>query len=398
MGDMRVAACFLAAAVLFSVAQAQEFKGVLYQTPKGWQEDVEGDAKIFAPKDLKSGEILAVIMTGAVPTNGADWQKQFSDTIALANDGAKVTAESKIEKRETSGLTVFVQSMALDHKEIGKHSRLYSQVSQGDQRVFVTVIINKDELLEKHSEAVMELISSLKFKAKGTPDKGASTAGKIPTGNTPDLISGTPGWLPSGKGVPIPAAAIVNGKPVGLWWKWYYDAGTSRTKSVIHIYLPDGTRASNPRLGGGLLFDLAGQKAQRGATGVGTFSITNGQIVEMYDGFENKAEFVAGKDSSGVFFKIGGGSFRPLTLATTQEIVGQWKGAGVEYRFKSDGTYETGMAQGNGDFAVVGHAVGRYVVDGYLIQLVPSDGASYITIIAKSGTGLVIGSESFTKR
>lgn len=56
------------------------------------------------------------------------------------------------------------------------------------------------------------------------------------------------------------------------------------------------------------------------------------------------------------------------------------------------------MARANGDFAVVGHAVGKYVVEGYLILLVPSDGASYITIVAKSGTGLVIGSESFSKR
>ena len=398
---MRLAACLLLAATLITGVFAQEFKGVTYKKPVGWDEAVQGDAKVFAPKGLKEGEVLAVIMTGAVPTNGSSWEKQFAETIALANDGGKSSNESKVEKREVTGAILLVQSMGLDHKQIGKHSRLYAQVSLGEQRVFVTVISNKDALLEKHAEAVMELIGSLAFKSANSTQPATSTApanGRIPTGNTPDSYLGSVGWLPSGKGVPIPRPDVVNGKPVGLWWKFTYDPSALRTKAVVHIYLPDGTRASNPRLGGGMLYDLAGQRAQKGTTGVGTFVISGGQMVERYDGFESKGAFVVGTSGGAMHFKIGGAVFYQLLPMSSQSILGQWKGPGVEYKFKADGTYETGMAQSNGDWAITGFNTGTYILDGYLILLQPKDAPSFVSIVGRAGTELILGKTFYSKR
>ena len=74
-------------------------------------------------------------------------------------------------------------------------------------------------------------------------------------------------WLPSGKGVPIPAPAIVKGSPVGMWFKTQYDSTTFNNRPILHIYLADGTRASNPRLGGGLIYDIEGQRKQKGKQG-----------------------------------------------------------------------------------------------------------------------------------
>jgi hypothetical protein len=398
---MRIAACFLLATALIAGAFAQEFKGVTYKKPAGWDEAIEGDAKIFAPKGLKEGDLLAIIMTGAVKSNGSSWELQFTDTIALANDGGKASGASKVEKRSGNGVELMIQTLELDHKEIGKHSRLYAQVSKGEQRVFVTVLIGKESLMEKYGEGVADFLGSLSFKAAATaPSAGPAVAakGKIPTGETPGFYPGSVGWLPSGKGVPVPKPALVGGKPVGLWWKFTYDPSASRTKAVIHIYLADGTRASNPRLGGGMLYDLAGQRAQKGHTGVGTFAISGGQFVERYDGFENKGAYKVGSDSAGPVFNLGGAAFHRLQTASGQAILGQWKGPGIEYKFKADGTYETGLAQSNGDWAIVGFNTGTYVLDGYLIMLSPKNGPGFVCIVGKTGTGLIIGNTFYEKR
>lgn len=63
---------------------------------------------------------------------------------------------------------------------------------------------------------------------------------------------------------------------------------------------------------------MEGQQSQPGANGVGTFAIGGGQIVERYDGFENRYPYAANGDS----FQEGGITFRPLFPATNQSIVG----------------------------------------------------------------------------
>jgi len=394
---MRLIAC-LAFLLTYCGAFSQEFKGVLYKAPAGWEQGVEAEAKVLAPKGLKQGEVLVIIMTGAIPSNGSSWEKQFTDTIAIANDKGKTSQASEVQTRDTGTTKLLVQTVQLDLAPMGKHSRLYAQVSQGDQRVFVTVVINKNSLMEKYGSAVSDFLANLSFKsapgAVANPIITPST-GKIPTGDTPDLFPGAVGWRPSGKGVPIPAPAIVNGKPVGLWWKATTDG---MLKKVTHVYLADGTRASNPRLGGGRLFDLAGQRAQKGVTGVGTFAIAGGQIVERYDSFETKAAYVTGSDGSGTFFKIGRAMFRPLIQVTEKSIVGKWQGPASTYVFQPDGTYQSAATMGDPDIAVGSVQSGRYVLDGYLIMLQPKDGPLEINRIGFAGPMLAKGSIFYYRR
>ena len=199
--------------------------------------------------------------------------------------------------------------------------------------------------------------------------------GRIPTGSTPRLYPGMPGWLPSGTGVPIPNPAIVDGKPVGLWWQ----ASGGSGRAEVRVYLPNGVRASNPSLGGPRTYDLDGQQKQPGATGVGTFAIGGGQIVERYDGFENRYPFSTKQDS----FQVGGATFRPLLPVTDKDIVGAWQGPGFNFDFKADGTLTYGTD------AILNR--GRYVVDGYLIHIQPERNAGWVELIGNTGVFLVRG-------
>lgn len=184
----------------------------------------------------------------------------------------------------------------------------------------------------------------------------AAPTGRIPTGVTPNLYPGMPGWLPSSSGVPLPDPAMVDGKPVGLWWRAAGALGTAD----VRVYLPHGVRASNPRLGGPRLYDLEGQRRQPGAKGVGTFDIGGGQIVERYDGFENRYGYAATRDS----FQVGGATFRPLLPVTGRSIVGSWRGPRLNFDFREDGTVVYGTD--------VIPKRGRYELDGYLLQILPT--------------------------
>lgn len=237
---------------------------------------------------------------------------------------------------------------------------------------------------ESGAEACREdfigLLRSIRINAAAVPAVSASPAApaeprRIPTGITPGLYPGMPGWLPSGSGLPIPEAAIVDGKPVGLWWQVSGGMGSAD----VRVYLANGVRASNPRLGGPRLFDLEAQKRQPGANGVGSFAIGGGQIVERYDGFENRYAFTASRDS----FQIGGATFRPVYPVTGNAIVGAWKGPGFNFEFYADGTLTYGTD------AILNR--GRYVVDGYLIQILPERNAGWVELIGHTGVFLVRG-------
>lgn len=392
---MRVAACLLLAVALIAAAFAQEFKGVTYKKPAGWDEAVEGDAKIFVPKGLKEGELLAIIMTGAVKSNGSSWELQFTDTIALANDGGKILEAGEVQKKEGAAMTLLVQTLNLDHKEIGKHSRLYAQVSQGEQRVFVTVLIGKESLMEKFGDGVADFLGNIGFKSAPvvkSPPAANSGRGKIPTGKTPNLFMGNQGWLPSGKGLPIPAAKVVNGKPQGLWWR--LEQTSSGLKPQLQLFMPNGVQTKFPRMGGGMLFDYVGEKAQSGTNSLGTFNVANGMITESLNGYDQRRPFNAGSDADGAFFRAGGFTFRPLVPMTYKSLAGVWVSKSSEYEFREDGTYEAGTLRSTAQWTQGSSVKGKYVLDGFLLMLVPDDGSGATVerfglagnMVAKSGT------------
>lgn len=375
------------------IAVGQEHGGVLYRVPSGWVERSEGDAKIFTPKGLKDSEMLAIILTPATAATSDSKRKQFEAAVAAANGSAKVLTASEVDEKTQGEVSRLVQVQNLESPDLGKHSRMYAMVFDGKQRVLAMMITNRDALIEPNLEAITNFFGSLQFKP-------SSQSGKIPTGDTPDAYMGSRGFLPSGRGVPIPTADLVNGKPQGLWWRLELDS-YSVLHPVAQIYLANGVRAHNPRLGSGSLFDLEGQKRQKGNTGVGSFTIAGGQMVEKYDGFENRGAFASGTDGSGKFFKIGATVFRPLTTATPKAIVGKWTGVGAvrsQYEFLPDGTYRCGQIVDTGDWAAGVTTSGTYTLEGYLLMLRPSSGPIQIDLVGFDRTILMIGTTFHTRK
>ncbi len=223
-------------------------------------------------------------------------------------------------------------------------------------------------------------------------------SGGLPTGNTPDLYPGGVGWLPSGRGVPIPEARVVDGRPEGLWWHWQTTSASKMNAGLI-LFLADGTRATNPRLGGGLAFDLEGQRAQRGSTGVGTFEVNDGKLVQHGDGYTSTDDFETGSDRDGDFFKTGAARHMPLAPPTEDGLIGTWGTPGGKFVFNADGTYESGLVDVGRDYTLAAGSRGRWLLDGYLIQFQPNGGPSWISIIGATGDRfIVIGSSIYDRK
>lgn len=246
---------------------------------------------------------------------------------------------------------------------------------------YVSVLFNASnaEAVEACSADAARIYGSIRLNAATPAPAAQPTRSAIPTGNTPQLFPGMPGWLPSGAGVPIPDPAFVNGAPVGLWWSGEVDAG-GMLKPLVYMFLSGGVRASQPRLGGPRLYDLEGQKRQAGTTGVINFAIENGMLVERSGFGTFRAAYSTGNDANGPFFKHGGAVFRPLRPATAAAIAGHWRGSDAEIIFAADGTFRYGAGYS-----------GRYVVDGYLIHMMPSNGAAWVNRVGLGGDMLVYG-------
>lgn len=385
------------------MARAAEFNGVTYTKPAGWNESVESGAKIFVPKALKDGELFVVLLTGAAPSNGKTWEKQFEEAISAANDGGKVLKPGKTEKVSGSKLTIFTQGFELDHKDIGKHSRLYIQVCDAKQRTFLTVLMNKDSLVDTYGDDFGSLLASIGFKATekaqppATVPNKSSSSSKIPIGNTPRMYMGMVGWRPSGNGLPIPSPAVVGGRPQGIWYELSAPEYASLEADIV-VFMPNGQYAIKPRLGGGNLFDYHGQRGTPGETGAGTFSMAGSQITTSYDRYVNKAPFSQGKNSAGNFIKIGGETYYPLNQVSMKTLAGRWRAGSTEYVFKEDGTFSRASLLANGRDAVGQRDSGTYVLDGYLIHIKPANGADWINLIGiGGGKSLLIGNLTYTR-
>lgn len=372
-----------------------------YTVPKDWGETSQDGVKILSPKGLGDDKVFAVLLTPVADLDQGTGRKQLARLLKEIHEGAKVIESSEVQSKTTEGVEIVSQTVVLDAPDIGKHARLYFLIAEGKRYTLAFVMTNEDALIDKYGEAAMDLIGSVKLSGgpkaeSGKPTDNVSAASKIPTGHTPDLFAGMPGWLPSGKGLKIPEPSLTGGKPMGLWYKVTHDT-TGRARATLHVYLDGGIRASHPRLGGPRLYDHEGQKAQRGKTGVGTFSIAGGQIVERHDGYEQKAAFRTGKDSDGSFFEIGGARFRPLLPLTTQTLVGHWRGFGEEYKFFADGTFQYGTSTGTGEWRAAAGGSGTYTLDGYLLHVKPQQGAAWIDVAGRAGPMLVKGSSMLVR-
>jgi hypothetical protein len=215
----------------------------------------------------------------------------------------------------------------------------------------------------------------------------------MPTGNTPNLYPGSPGWLPSGRGVAIPEARVVDGKPEGLWWHWQLTSD-SKMNAGLTLFLADGTCATDPRPGGGLLFDLEGQRAQPGST-LGTFEVTGGKLVQHYERFTSNDPF----EETSEGFSLGPQKHMPLSPPTQRGLVGNWSTPGGKFIFRDDGTYESGMVALDGRYTLAAGAQGTWMLDGYLVRISPSGAAPWITTVGVTGADfLVMGSTIYNRK
>ncbi|GMU60228.1 MAG: hypothetical protein AMXMBFR34_19910 [Myxococcaceae bacterium] len=220
------------------------------------------------------------------------------------------------------------------------------------------------------------------------PASPSATSSAIPTGDTPGLFPGMPGWKPSGRGTAIPEAAF-DGAPRGLWWAPRMDG--AQTSCRVILFLADGTYADGPRPGGPRLIDLEGQRAENGTTGVGTFDVSGGSITMRHDGFSSTEPLTSGDDDDGTWFAIRSLKYRPVAEVPRDTLVGTWKTAGSRYVFHDDGTFE--MGQVSLEAWAGASRKGRWTLDGYLLMLEPFDNAGWITTVGSTvgGRFLIVG-------
>ncbi len=427
------------AGVASTAAQAQEFRGLRYRLPLGWTATDTRDVRVLTPRPGRSATpAMGVIIAGAEAATREDIRAQLGAIAGRWHAGLTVTDSGDILPTDLgAGGTLLMQRFTVQLPDGSNHTRFLTVVFRGGQRGIALMVVSSETEWNNRQRDIRTVLSGLQIgTASGnqaivapavangllsaapivatspappltpvpsnmpTSAPSASSSERLPTGDTPDLFAGSPGWLPSGRGIPIPPARIVSGRPQGLWW--YYQADGSRlgmsVKSVV--FLADGVTASSPRFGAGDLIDVEGQRAQRGNTGVGTFTVSGGVITQDRDGYRNSDPFTSGTDGDGPFFKAGARLYRALRPATSAHLLGSWRAPGVQYVFRADGTYLDGTLD---DDEATRRATpggrGRWQLDGYLLELRPNSGSSYITTIGATGDKyLVIGNAVFSPR
>ncbi len=160
----------------------QEHRGVLYQTPAGWQAVTEGQTKLFSPRGLKEPNFLAIVLTPATLSNSETNRKQFVSTVVSANFGATVTFAGDVDENTSGKISVFTQAQTIEIKDLGKQSRLYAMLFVDKRKTLVIVTSSRDSLLTKYRDQVSQFITTLRLKGPATKSKGGTVISPPPKG------------------------------------------------------------------------------------------------------------------------------------------------------------------------------------------------------------------------
>lgn len=349
-------------------AKPVQFKGVEYTLPAGWKAAQNGDAQILSPSGMPANKLLAVMIIPAIPKSDKSWKETFQAFLDAATKTVTVVSKSEIQSTTRAPYELFVQVQKQKSKDLGEYDCLYQMVATDQSAAATAVLTNDDQLTAKYRDDITAIMRSSHPMPVSKPI--ASTT-KIRTGETPRMYPGSNGWLPSGKGTPIPRAHLQNGKPIGMWMNAGFD---SSQKSAIFstIFLADGTMVQNPRFGGGNLIDIAGQVSNpNDVKSVGKWSISGGKLTIDINGGHDSQKFTTGKDENGEFFMFGVAKYSPCAPVTPEFLAGSWRVPGsTQYDFAKDGTAKYGYAfQGSNSAVGGGNATGRWILDGYLVAV-----------------------------
>jgi len=213
-------------------------------------------------------------------------------------------------------------------------------------------------------------------------------------------VPGDPQFRPSGHGKRIPAPAIVNGAPQGLWWTY---TTTGAPTAYGTVFFPDGMALHYYRPGGPDLADLEGMKSNHGSGDIGTWSLANNKISIHFGELQRSTAFSVQRDQSGELFKAGSEIYRPATPLTASALAGTWQIHGVgDFTFARDGEVRTtiGMIGSvHGLDYKDGPIKGTWSLDGYLLTMTfPGEGARVLPVFQVSSTEIVITSRFYTRR
>lgn len=391
-------------------AHADVASGVRFAVPAGWAAADRDGLRVVAPTNLATGELMVAMIAGVQAASGTP-DAQLAALAATYNAGATVGASS------ASALTdlgkagkLYLQQFQVTAPDLGEHRRILAILVRGSQRAVVLVVFSNDAVLAKHGAGMTALLKSLAIDPRAVvqpappappaaaPPAAApvATGGHLATGDTPDRYPGSPGWMPSGRGVAIPVTKLVGGRPQGLWWRYHVNG--SAMAPLLMAFLPDGTYVVHPRPGSGQLLDIAQQRKQPGSNGVGTFTIADGRYTHVVDGYTTTDTFKAGTDKNGEWFEVGAGRHYPLVPATPAFLVGTWTGGGNRLVFRADGTYEYGHITNNAEVTIAAGARGTFQLDGYLLALRPTQYDPYTSVAGRSGTLLVVGMTTYSRQ
>jgi hypothetical protein len=317
-----VASLSLALALCWSmVARADEVGSVRFSVPAGWAARDHNGSRVILPSSLGKDELMLGIVLGVQPIAGTPTAK-IDEVANLVDADVQVHSSSAVAsgQRGPAG-TLYLRSFEVSSEEIGKHARVIAILVRGKQCAVTLFLVSNTTTLDKYAAGFQAVLASLEIAGDtSTPASAAPATTGVPTGDTPDNYPGSSGFRPSGRGVRVPAARVVKGRPEGMWWA--PQARNGGLSALRVIYLADGTCATAPRPGGPRLFDLEGQ---RRLGGVGTCSVRRGVFSRTIDGHTQGGAFRAGSDREGAYFDIGELRHRPLAPVEARSLIGTWR-------------------------------------------------------------------------
>jgi hypothetical protein len=355
--------------------------------PAKWTKQETSGVLLLSPPKTQDGELLVVMIIESIETDTTKTPRaRFVNFLAGVDSKTNVKSKSEISATTRGDLQALIQVEQLNDKDLGDYEALYQMVTDEKHDAFIGVISKGEKTTTQYQDVMGSIIVSVR------PATSAAK-GVIRTGNTPDLYPGMPGWLPSGNGRAIPAAKLVDGKPVGMWYEGSVQPKSTTTTEYNlskTIFFADGTMVRYPRFGGGMKADIEGQKAKpANAKNVGTWSISDGKMTFDVGGFHHVEKFTTGKDSSGVYFQLGSERYQPCEPVTDAFLQGSWKMASSQPR-----TFGA-----NGSLTIGGSPVqGKYALDGYLLAI--DNGSQYIVdaIFKLTKDAIVIGGSVYHRQ
>jgi|GEM_PF-3013932 len=144
-----------------SLVFADEFSGVVYQAPSGWNKQSTGDALAFTPPNLAPDNGVAIVLSGAHHLGGKSFSDWLTQQLDAELSGGKVLKQSEPNRQKDGSLDRVTIVRIVEDAQGTALIQMYHAISNGEKAAIAVAAAVSEEAVNNQASIIQAFFASL---------------------------------------------------------------------------------------------------------------------------------------------------------------------------------------------------------------------------------------------